>query len=178
MKVLLKKVCGSLLLLTLIACSTPEPELRDDMKIVSSPKCNCSVTVPKTWNDLDLYEKAAIQIAGDNIQFSVFAVPRSGGGALQSLDTHAGLVMGNLENTMKEYDLIKKSRLKIDGMRALQFAIYREDNDGQKTNDILTFIEGKVSFYQILGWSFPEDFEYTKAQMRQVIETFALSSSS
>lgn len=161
-----------MLLLTACGATTNTTELSENQKEIYGEKCRCFIIVSKDAVDLDLYEKAAIQVADGSLQVSVFEVSRGQGGQLQSLETHAGLVMGNLEETMEEYKLNSRRRLKVDGMDAVQFSVYREDGQGQKTNDILTFIEGPSQFYQILTWSFPEDFSFNRNRMQEIVQSF------
>lgn len=167
------------LILALSACERFESTTlhSDWRRVTGGDTCNCSLEVPPSWSeDIGVYEKAEIEVAGSNLQVAVFLSPKSNTVSQFNLDQHAEEVLKNLENISTSYTEHTRRRMKIDGKNALQFRVERTDENNVESINLLTFIEGTNTYYEILGWSFPDAYAQTKDLMSEVVRSFKVGS--
>ena len=130
------------------------------------------VTVPKTWGPEELAEGATLELGNlfTENYLMVFTQPKAGvpNHDLSSFGVAVrDFMSGNLGNPKAKY----VGSNQINGNQALHYRIEGRI-DGIDATYLLTVVEGKENYFQVITWTLSERFQYNESKLRAAIASF------
>lgn len=147
-------------------------QLTGPVKTLASRDGRLQVSVPESWNTLELNEDASLQ-AGNIIAESYFVAIEDSKADLPgfTLKDYADAVIESHAQGASDSKVKYTGAASLAGMEAIR---YRVDSvvEELNLNYFFVFAESDEHYYQLISWSLASRFSGNEADMQQVINSF------
>jgi hypothetical protein len=152
--------------------SRPGTVTSSETRVVTATDGKSRLTVPASWQDLPeagRNEVATIQL-GDLRKEQYVMVITGAKSDFDSLAAFAEAAMTDAEN-LEESDIGPERALTVGGLPAVQRVVTGK-SEGIRIVYWFTMVEGKNSFFQVIGWTLPSRRGDAEPAIAEVIDSF------
>jgi hypothetical protein len=158
------------------AASRPatRPATRPAGRVVATKGDVAEIVLPRGWREMeDLNEEADLQVGdlASEAYFVVLSEPKADFDPELGVEGHSDLTRESMLGALKNPEVSEPTRLKINGMDAVQYQI-AGSTEGLRIIYFHTTIEGKEHFHQIVAWTLPSRLEANKPNFDAVLNSF------
>ncbi len=146
----------------------------DPTKILGTEQ-KVEITVPATWDKMELNDDAVIQVGQPLLELytAVVSNPKTDFDETTNLEFVTNLIRNNNESELLNAELSDSVDTRINGFNAKRFEI-TGSIDKIRIKYIFTIIDTPDSYYQIASWTLPSKFAENEPILRKVINSFRL----
>ncbi|MEO1591013.1 MAG: hypothetical protein AAFU71_06945 [Cyanobacteria bacterium J06632_22] len=158
--------------------STPESittaPLSGDSQLVENTTENLRITIPNTWETVDLLRPDAdIYVADQDAALYVLVLADDKDTLVGdfSLEDNSSQYRRVLARQLNEPVQTATSVTKVNGKDAVQYEI-RGQVDGTAVVYLHTTVRGDENYYQVVGWTRADEFNNRRDELQEVITSF------
>jgi len=142
-----------------------------DKVVVASDK-RSQITVPASWDTLQLNEAAEIQVGNETDEaYLIVLTEIKEDLAGWNLEKHSRVTLGKLLSSLSFPAVTGPKPMTIDGHPAVQYEI-RAASGGRNIFYLHTTIDGGALFSQVLAWTLPSHLDAVRPQLVKAVGTY------
>jgi len=155
-----------------------DPFFDSKTQILSSSDGSASIILPKNWRKLRNLDKDAIIQAGypgKNKYLVVYSITKDEMQGSTISDFASGFAEG-LKSTIPDAEIGNINLLKVNGIDTLQRVAQATENN-RRISYLYNILDYSENYYVMLFWTMESNFENTKSEMTNVLNSFKTGSS-